>query len=298
MCERRAVAAERGAMDRYVAAFMAEHVGATFAGRITSVTRFGLFATLDGTGADGLIPIRSLGQEFFRHDEGRQLPDRRAHRRDLRPGRPREGEAGRGRHRHRRPAVRHRRGDRAGRAPGPAARRRPAPCRTPRAAAASGRASRPPSGQTVTPTKVSASAHLAGMNDDEDHRPGRFLDRPAARLARTLPALRQGRPVRSLPEDAEPLPGVRSGARAISRRRRAGLFHDLRRRSHCRAPGPDRGALRPAAAALVSRPAVAAAVGLAGAVPASPHQGGGHCAALGAPDRRPQTLDRRSSTSP
>ena len=73
MCERRAVAAERGAMDRYVAAFMAGHVGATFPGRVTSVTRFGLFAALDATGADGLIPVRSLGQEFFRHDEGRQL---------------------------------------------------------------------------------------------------------------------------------------------------------------------------------------------------------------------------------
>jgi ribonuclease R len=73
MCERRAVAAERGAMDRYVAAFMAAHVGATFPGRVTSVTRFGLFAALDATGADGLIPIRSLGQEFFRHDEGRQV---------------------------------------------------------------------------------------------------------------------------------------------------------------------------------------------------------------------------------
>jgi ribonuclease R len=73
MCERRAVAAERGAMDRYVAAYMAAHVGASFPGRVTSVTRFGLFATLDGTGADGLIPIRSLGQEFFRHDEGRQM---------------------------------------------------------------------------------------------------------------------------------------------------------------------------------------------------------------------------------
>ncbi len=73
MCERRAVAAERGAMDRYVAAFMAAHVGATFPGRVTSVTRFGLFAELDATGADGLIPIRSLGQEFFRHDEGRQM---------------------------------------------------------------------------------------------------------------------------------------------------------------------------------------------------------------------------------
>jgi ribonuclease R len=73
MCERRAVAAERGALDRYVAAYMAAHVGATFAGRVTSVTRFGLFIALDGTGADGLLPVRSLGQEFFRHDEGRQM---------------------------------------------------------------------------------------------------------------------------------------------------------------------------------------------------------------------------------
>jgi ribonuclease R len=73
MCERRAVAAERSAMDRYVANFMAGHVGAVFPGRVSSVTRFGLFASLEGTGADGLIPIRSLGQEFFRHDEGRQV---------------------------------------------------------------------------------------------------------------------------------------------------------------------------------------------------------------------------------
>jgi ribonuclease R len=73
VCERRAVMAERGAMDRYVTAYMAAHVGATFPGRVTSVTRFGLFAALDGTGADGLIPIRSLGQEFFRHDEVRQV---------------------------------------------------------------------------------------------------------------------------------------------------------------------------------------------------------------------------------
>ena len=73
MCERRAVMAERGAMDRYVAAYMADHVGAVFAGRVTSVTRFGLFVSLDGTAADGLIPVRTLGQEFFRHDEGRQL---------------------------------------------------------------------------------------------------------------------------------------------------------------------------------------------------------------------------------
>ena len=73
MCERRAVSAERNAMDRYVANFMAQHVGATFPARISSVTRFGLFISVDGSGADGLIPIRNIGQEFFRHDEGRQL---------------------------------------------------------------------------------------------------------------------------------------------------------------------------------------------------------------------------------
>jgi ribonuclease R len=72
-CERRAVAAERNAMDRYVANFMAEHVGVTFGARISSVTRFGLFISVDGSGADGLIPIRNIGQEFYRHDEGRQL---------------------------------------------------------------------------------------------------------------------------------------------------------------------------------------------------------------------------------
>ncbi len=73
MCERRAVAAERNAMDRYVANFMSQHVGATFAARTSSVTRFGLFISVDGSGADGLIPIRNIGQEFYRHDEGRQL---------------------------------------------------------------------------------------------------------------------------------------------------------------------------------------------------------------------------------
>ncbi len=73
MCERRAVAAERNAMDRYVANFMSQHVGATFGARISSVTRFGLFISVDGSGADGLIPIRNIGQEFYRHDEGRQL---------------------------------------------------------------------------------------------------------------------------------------------------------------------------------------------------------------------------------
>jgi ribonuclease R len=69
MTERRAMAAEREATDRYVAAFLADRVGATFAGVISGVTRFGLFIRLDETGADGLAPISSLGGEYFIHDE-------------------------------------------------------------------------------------------------------------------------------------------------------------------------------------------------------------------------------------
>jgi ribonuclease R len=71
MCERRAMAAERDSTDRYVAAFMEDRVGAVFVARITGVTRFGLFVRLKETGADGLIPIRTIGAEFFRHDERR-----------------------------------------------------------------------------------------------------------------------------------------------------------------------------------------------------------------------------------
>jgi ribonuclease R len=71
MTERRAMAAERDSTDRYVAAFMEDRVGATFDARITGVTRFGLFVRLRETGAEGLLPARALGTEYFRHDERR-----------------------------------------------------------------------------------------------------------------------------------------------------------------------------------------------------------------------------------
>jgi ribonuclease R len=67
--ERRSMAAERDANDRYVAAFLEDRTGAVFAGRITGVTRFGLFVRLKETGADGLIPVSSLGAEYFHHDD-------------------------------------------------------------------------------------------------------------------------------------------------------------------------------------------------------------------------------------
>ena len=67
--ERRAASAERDAMDRYTTLFMADRVGASFGARINGVTRFGLFITLDETGADGLVPIRSLPEDYYDHDE-------------------------------------------------------------------------------------------------------------------------------------------------------------------------------------------------------------------------------------
>jgi ribonuclease R len=67
--ERRAMRAERETADRLIAHFLADRVGATFDGHISGVTRAGLFVELDETGADGLIPARHIGEEYFRYNE-------------------------------------------------------------------------------------------------------------------------------------------------------------------------------------------------------------------------------------
>lgn len=69
--ERRAMKAERETADRLIAHFLADRIGATFQGHISGVTRAGLFVKLSDTGADGLIPIRTLGTEYFNYDETR-----------------------------------------------------------------------------------------------------------------------------------------------------------------------------------------------------------------------------------
>jgi ribonuclease R len=66
--ERRSMMAERDTNDRYLAAFLSERLGEEFTGRISGVAKFGVFVRLDETGADGLIPVRSLGREFFHFD--------------------------------------------------------------------------------------------------------------------------------------------------------------------------------------------------------------------------------------
>lgn len=70
-CERTSIEAERNAVDRFTAAYLSEKIGATFSGRISGVTRFGLFVTLDETGADGIVPIKSLADDYYVHDEQR-----------------------------------------------------------------------------------------------------------------------------------------------------------------------------------------------------------------------------------
>ncbi|WP_119421153.1 ribonuclease R [Desertibaculum subflavum] len=84
--ERRAMQAERDALDRYVAAFMEARVGETLAMRITGVTRAGLFLTDDTTGATGLAPMSSLGDDYFVFDERSQRIQGRASKRSFRLG--------------------------------------------------------------------------------------------------------------------------------------------------------------------------------------------------------------------
>ena len=67
--ERRAMLAERETNDRLIAHFLVDRVGATFKGRVSGVHRAGLFVKLQDTGADGFIPARTIGNEYFRHDE-------------------------------------------------------------------------------------------------------------------------------------------------------------------------------------------------------------------------------------
>lgn len=67
--ERISMEAERNAVDRFTASYLSEKVGAEFKGRITGVTRFGLFVELAESGADGIVPMRSIKNDFYVHDE-------------------------------------------------------------------------------------------------------------------------------------------------------------------------------------------------------------------------------------
>jgi ribonuclease R len=72
LTERRSMMAERDTTDRYLAAYLADRLGTEVAGRISGIARFGMFVKLDGSGADGLVPIATLGREYFTHDRDAQ----------------------------------------------------------------------------------------------------------------------------------------------------------------------------------------------------------------------------------
>ncbi|MEK1932134.1 MAG: RNB domain-containing ribonuclease, partial [Pararhizobium sp.] len=70
--ERRAMAAERDTVDRLIAHHLSGRVNEEFDGRISGVTKSGLFVTLPAYGADGFVPISTLGRDYFIYDEAHQ----------------------------------------------------------------------------------------------------------------------------------------------------------------------------------------------------------------------------------
>jgi ribonuclease R len=68
--ERRAVAAERAAFERYRAMILARSIGSIFTGRISGVAEFGLFVIASENGANGLVPISSLPGDYYEWDKG------------------------------------------------------------------------------------------------------------------------------------------------------------------------------------------------------------------------------------
>ena len=66
--ERRSMMAERDTTDRYLAAFLSERIGSEFDGKVSGIAKFGIFIRLDGSGADAMIPISTIGREYFHYD--------------------------------------------------------------------------------------------------------------------------------------------------------------------------------------------------------------------------------------
>ncbi|MBR6411828.1 MAG: ribonuclease R [Alphaproteobacteria bacterium] len=70
--ERQAASAEMDALDRYMALYFADKVGQKFKGRISSVTSFGLFVSVEPSGAEGLVPISTLSGDYYEYDSAHQ----------------------------------------------------------------------------------------------------------------------------------------------------------------------------------------------------------------------------------
>ncbi len=242
LTERRAMKAERETADRLIAHHLADRIGASFQGRISGVTRAGLFVKLDDTGADGLIPIRTLGTEYYNYDETRhalvgsrsgamhrlgdvvdvRLVEAQPVAGALRFELLSEGQVSKDR------VIP--RGRNAG-----AFRAAPAP-RSGRAAA---RTKRNASRRRRNPARRRKANHGDGDPSDQSldprdrpRREARRLGRAQARLSRPLPALRRGKAVSRLLEGRQQLQRLRARFHPSPRRRFAGLSRDRHRRPH------------------------------------------------------------------
>ena len=67
--EREADAAARDSQKVKMSELYMGRVGESFSGIVVGCERFGLFVRLDDTRAEGLVPIRALGEEWFAYDE-------------------------------------------------------------------------------------------------------------------------------------------------------------------------------------------------------------------------------------
>ena len=73
ICERKSMLAERDTVDRYLAAFFSDRLGLEVLGTISGVARFGIFVKIDESGADGLVPVSTIGNEYFRYNREKQV---------------------------------------------------------------------------------------------------------------------------------------------------------------------------------------------------------------------------------
>jgi ribonuclease R len=71
--ERRAQAAERAALARYVAAHLADQVGCVFDGRIAAINAVGLVITLVDSGAEGFVKLSALPGRWRAHPAGHAI---------------------------------------------------------------------------------------------------------------------------------------------------------------------------------------------------------------------------------
>jgi ribonuclease R len=72
LTERVAATAERETTERYVAAYLKDKIGESFMARINGVTEFAMFVTIEENGADGIMPLRLLADDYYAYDQKKQ----------------------------------------------------------------------------------------------------------------------------------------------------------------------------------------------------------------------------------